>query len=158
HLVNARSQLVGISTDLSNQLRSVLKTFGLRARRRAGGAFEAKVRQSLANRREVAAVAEPLLTVWWTVRNEIAGLDRWIMAAAKDDPTCRLLMTCPGVSAVNATSFSAAVKAPGHFRRSRSVGAYLGPTQRQHQSGEMDRSAGVSKHGDKLLRSYLFEA
>jgi transposase len=36
HLVGARAQLVGISTDLSNQIRSVLKTFGLRASGRAG--------------------------------------------------------------------------------------------------------------------------
>jgi transposase len=59
---------------------------------------------------------------------------------------------------VVATSFSAAVEAPGHFRRSRSVGAYLGLTPLRHQSGEIDHSAGVSKRGNKLLRSYLFEA
>lgn len=31
-------------------------------------------------------------------------------------------------------------------------------TPRRHQSGEIDRNAGVSKRGDKLLRAYLFEA
>src|SRR3712207_3088579 len=67
-------------------------------------------------------------------------------------------MSCPGVGVVVATSFAAAVEAPGHFRRSRSVGAYLGLTPKRHQSDEIDRSAGVSKRGDKLLRSYLFEA
>jgi transposase len=158
HLVNARAQLVGISTDLSNQIRSALKTFGLRAQGRAGGAFEAKVREQIADRPEVAGVVEPLLTVWRTVRDQVAGLDRKLMATAKDDPVCRLLMTCPGVGAVVAASFSAAVEAPEHFRRSRSVGAYLGLTPRRHQSGEIDHSAGVSKRGDKLLRSYLFEA
>jgi len=56
-------------------------------------------------------VVEPLLTVWRTVRDQIAGLDRCIMAAAKDDPTCLLLMTGPGVGAVIAMSFSAAVEA-----------------------------------------------
>jgi transposase len=158
HLVNARAQLVGVSTDLSNQIRSVLETFGLRARGRAGGAFEAKVREQIADRPEVAGVVEPLLAVWRTVRDQVAGLDRKLIAAAKEDATCRLLMTCPGVGAVVASSFSAAVEAPGHFRRSRSVGAYLGLTPKRHQSGETDHSAGVSKRGDKLLRSYLFEA
>jgi transposase len=67
-------------------------------------------------------------------------------------------MTCPGVGVVVAAGFAAAVEAPQHFRRSRSVGAYLGLTPRRHQSGETDRSAGVSERGDKLLRSYLFEA
>jgi transposase len=158
HLVGARAQLVGISTDLSNQLRSVLRTFGLRVAGRAGGAFEAKVREQVEGRPEIAAVAEPLLAAWRAVRDQVAALDRKLIEAARSDATCRLLMTCPGVGVVVATSFSAAVEAPGHFRNSRSVGAYLGLTPRRHQSGETDRSAGVSKRGDKLLRSYLFEA
>jgi transposase len=158
HLVGARAQLVGISTDLSNQLRSVLRTFGLRVTGRAGGAFEAKVREQVEGRPEIAAVAEPLLAAWRAVRDQVAALDRTLIEAAKGDATCRLLMTCPGVGVVVATSFAAAVEAPGHFRRSRSVGAYLGLTPRRHQSGETDRGAGVSKRGDKLLRSYLFEA
>ncbi len=158
HLVGARAQLVGISTDLSNQIRSVLKTFGLRAAGSAGRAFEAKVRERTADRPEVVGVAEPLLNAWRAVRDQVAALDRKLIAAAKEDATCRLLMTCPGVGVVVATSFAAAVEAPGHFRRSRSVGAYLGLTPRRHQSGETDHAAGVSKRGDKLLRSYLFEA
>jgi hypothetical protein len=67
-------------------------------------------------------------------------------------------MTCPGVGVVVAASFSAAVEAPAYFRHSRSIGAYLGLTPRRNQSGEIDHSAGVSKRGDQLLRSYLFEA
>lgn len=78
------------------------------------------------------------------------------MAAA--DPVCRLRMTCPGVGAVVAASFRAVVATPGHFRRSRSVCAYLELTPRRYQSGEIDHSAGVSKRRGKLLRSYLFEA
>ena len=38
------------------------------------------------------------------------------------------------------------------------MGAYLGLTPRRHQSGKSDHSAGVSKRGDKLLRSSLFQA
>jgi transposase len=158
HLVGARAQLVGVSTDLSNQLRSVLGTFGLRVSGRAGGAFEAKVREQIEGRPEIVAVADPLLAAWRAVRDQVAVLDRKLIEAARGDATCRLLMTCPGVGVVVAASFAAAVEAPGHFRRSRSVGAYLGLTPRRHQSGEIDRSAGVSKRGDKLLRSYLFEA
>lgn len=158
HLVGARAQLVGISTDLSNQLRSLPRTFGRRVAGRAGGAFEAKVREQVSDRPEIAAVAEPLLAAWRAVRDQVAALDRKLVEAAKGDATCRLLMTCPGVGVVVAASFSAAVEAPGHFRRSRSVGASLGLTARRHQSGDTNRSAGVSKRGDKLLRSYLFEA
>ena len=41
---------------------------------------------------------------------------------------------------------------------SASVGAYLGLTPRRYQSGTMDVSGHISKTGDGLLRSYLFEA
>jgi transposase len=96
-LVGARSQLVGNSIDLSNQVRSTLKTFGLRATGGAGRVFETKVRAALEGRPEVADVVEPLLTAWRVVRDQVAALDRTLMAAVKADPTCRLLMTCPGV-------------------------------------------------------------
>ena len=59
---------------------------------------------------------------------------------------------------VVAASFAAALEAPSYFSRSRSVGAYLGLTPRRHQSGEIDRTGGISKRGDRLLRRYLFEA
>ena len=157
HLIGARAQLVGMATNLSNQIRSLLRTFGLRVTGRAGGTFEAKVREQVTGRPEVAAVAEPLLAAWRAMRVQIAALDRKLIEAARGDATCRLLMTCPGVGVVVATSFAAAVERPDHFQRPRSVGAYLGLTPRRHQSGESDHSAGVSKRGDKLLRSYLFE-
>jgi hypothetical protein len=67
-------------------------------------------------------------------------------------------MTCPGVGVIVATSFAASIEAPEHFRHSRSVGAYLGLTPTRHQSGETDRSGGISRRGDRLMRTYLFEA
>ena len=38
------------------------------------------------------------------------------------------------------------------------MGAYFGLTPRRHQSGEVDRDGRVSKCGDALTRTYLFEA
>src|SRR5512143_2185705 len=47
---------------------------------------------------------------------------------------------------------------PERFRRSSSVGAYFGLTPRRCQSGEIDYTGRISKRGDGLMRSYLFEA
>jgi transposase len=44
------------------------------------------------------------------------------------------------------------------FKRSRSVGAYVGLTTRRHASGEVDWSGRISKCGDAMLRMYLFAA
>lgn len=158
HLVGARAQLMGISIDLSNQIRSTLKTFGLMAGKGMGRSFETRVHELIEARPAVAAIVEPLLAAWRAVRTQIGILDRRLITLAKGDATCRLLMTCPGVGVIVATSYAAAIEAPEHFRHSRSVGAYLGLTPVRHQSGQVDRTGGISRRGDRLMRAYLFEA
>src|SRR3979411_3360677 len=67
-------------------------------------------------------------------------------------------MTVPGVGPVTALAFKATIDDPARFARSRSVGAYVGLTSRRHASGEIDWAGRISKCGDAMLRSYLFEA
>mgnify|MGYP006175493055 CR=1 FL=1 len=45
-----------------------------------------------------------------------------------------------------------------HFARSRAVGAHFGLTPRKYQSGEIDRTGRISKVGDAMVRTALFEA
>ena len=59
---------------------------------------------------------------------------------------------------LTALSFVAAVGDPGRFRKSSTVGAYFGLTPRRHQSGETDHDGKISRCGDVLTRTYLFEA
>ena len=80
------------------------------------------------------------------------------MARANADSACRLLMTAPGVGPVTALAFTATIGDAERFAKSRAVGAYVGLTSRRWQSGEMDYSGRISKHGDAMLRSLLFEA
>src|SRR5688500_19982288 len=109
------------------------------------GALAVRVRELLEGRPSLTAIIDPLLAAWQAVREQIAVLDRRLIRLAKGDPTCRLLMTCPGVGVIVATSFAAAIEAPEYFRHSRSVGAYLGLTPTRHQSGEVDRTGGISR-------------
>jgi transposase len=67
-------------------------------------------------------------------------------------------MTAPGVGPITALCFLATIDDPTRFKRSRSVGAYLGLTTRRYASGEIDWTGRISKCGDKMLRSYLYEA
>src|SRR5262249_24907903 len=64
----------------------------------------------------------------------------------------------PGVGPITALCFLATIDDPTRFRRSRSVGAYVGLTTRRYASGETDWTGRISKCGDKLLRTYLYEA
>ena len=62
----------------------------------------------------------------------------------------------PGV--LVALAYVSVVDAPERFAKSSSVGAYIGLTPRRYQSGEEDYTGHISRCGDKLLRTYLYEA
>jgi transposase IS116/IS110/IS902 family protein len=62
----------------------------------------------------------------------------------------------PGV--LVALAYVSVVDAPERFAKSSSVGAYIGLTPRRYQSGEADYTGHISRCGDKLLRTYLYEA
>src|SRR5512135_226256 len=157
-LLAARAGLVAMHRDVANQIRGALKTFGLVLGKVAAGAFEARVRQLIAGNPLLVEVIEALLKVWRTTGEQLVTLHRRVLRLAQTDETCRRLMTVPGVGAVTAAAFLATVDDPERFRRSSSVGAYLGLTPRRCQSGDIDYTGRISKRGDGLMRSYLFEA
>ena len=67
-------------------------------------------------------------------------------------------MTVPGVGPITALCYQATIDDPTRFKKSRSVGAYAGLTTRRYASGEIDWTGRISKCGDAMLRSHLYEA
>jgi transposase len=67
-------------------------------------------------------------------------------------------MTVPGVGAVVAITFQATVDIPQRFTKSKAVGAHFGLTPRAFSSGETDYTGRISRCGDTLMRSTLYEA
>jgi len=157
-LVAARTRLVRIATELSNQIRGLMKTFGLVIAKGKGGAFEVNARALLAEQHPLSQIIEPLLEAWRSTRRQAAELGRQLIAAARRSQACHLLMSIPGVGAITATSFIVAIEDPANFRSSRSVGAWLGLTTRRYQSGEVDYDGHISRRGDAHLRGLLYEA
>ncbi|MCK1719881.1 transposase [Bradyrhizobium sp. 141] len=84
--------------------------------------------------------------------------DDQVRRLAKQDETTRRLMTVPGVGVVTALTFRHTIDDPSRFRSASTVGAYLGLTPRRNQSGETDTNGKISRWGDRLLRTSLFEA
>ena len=157
-LIIARSQLVGMKVQIMNQLRGILKTFGLVRGKAGGQRFEDRVRTISAGQLGLSGLIDYLLSVWRTICEQVEAMDLSIKAHAQQDAVCRCLMTVPGVGPVTVLSFIAVIDDPRRFSKSSSVGAYLGLTPRRYQSGEMDRAGSISKCGDRLMRSYLYEA
>ena len=157
-VLNSRAQLVKVKRDLENQVRGLLKNLGLMIGKAADKAFGQRVEELVVGHPLLQEAVRPLIGVREIVRREIAGLTRRLLAIARDNEESRRLMTVPGIGAINALAFCAAVGEPGRFQRSRSVGAYFGLTPRRYASGEVDWTGRISKCGDGLVRTYLFEA
>ncbi|MDH3664924.1 MAG: IS110 family transposase [Alphaproteobacteria bacterium] len=157
-VLNSRAQLVKIRCDLENQIRGLLKNFGLVIGKAGGKVFHRRAEELVDEHRLLQEAVRPLLTVREVVRREIASLTRKLLALARDNDESRRLMTAPGIGPINALAFCAAIDEPSRFQRSRSVGAYFGLTPRRHASGEVDWTGRISKFGDAMVRTYLFEA
>jgi transposase len=81
-----------------------------------------------------------------------------MLAIVREDPVCRQLMSVPGVGAIVAVTFKSGVDDPTRFRRSRDVGPHFGLTPRKYQSGELDVTGSITKVGDRMVRTALYEA
>ncbi len=157
-LPNSRAQLVKIKRDLENQIRGLLKNRGLVIGKAGGNVFRHRAEELLGGQGLLGQAVRPLLEVREKVGREIAALHRKLLGLARNDGDSRRSMTVPGIGPITALAFHSAIDDPSRFRRSRSVGAYIGLTPRRHASGEVDWSGRISKCGDRMLGTYLFEA
>ena len=157
-LLVSRALLVKIKRDIENQIRGLLKNLGLVIGRAKMNVFAVRAAELAEARPELAAAVEPLLKAREAVEQQIADLDRKVLRLARNNAQVRRFMTAPGVGPITALCFLATIDDPTRFKRSRSVGAYAGLTTRRYASGEIDWTGRISKCGDKMLRSYLYEA
>lgn len=157
-LLRVRAQLIATRTTLSNQMRGLLKTFGLVLGPGRGKIVERVVEARLPQVGPVRLVITSLLTLWRQISQELKPFDREIARLAKASAVCQRLMTAPGIGPITAVAYVTTIDNPTRFKHSTDVGASLGLTPRHYQSGEVDRPGPISKCGDRLVRRLLFEA
>ena len=157
-LLTARKLIQGKLLDLESGIRGVLRGFGLKVGPVSRGRFEARILDLVSGHAMLETVMGSMLTARAALQTEFAKLHRALLALARADPVCRQLMTVPGVGAVVAITFRSGVDDPQRFRRSRDVGPHFGLTPRKYQSGEIDVTGSISKVGDRMVRTALYEA
>jgi transposase len=157
-LLVGRKLLQGKLLDVELSLRGILRGFGLKLGIVSRGRFVARVRELVAGQPMLERVAEPMLRAREALRAEYQVLHRAVLGIVRADAVCRRLMTVPGVGALVAVTFASAVDDPARFGRSRAVGAHFGLTPKRYQSGETDVTGGISKVGDAMVRTALYEA
>ena len=157
-LLTARKLLQSKRLDVEMSLRGMLRGFGLKVGPTTARSFPIRVRELVEGHPTLTAVAEALLAARDALGEQLRGLEKRLRDQAREDGRVRLLMTAPGVGAIVALTFVAAIDDPGRFRSSKAVGAHFGLTPRRYQSGETDVTGRISKIGDAGVRTLLYEA
>jgi transposase len=154
-----RAQLITSRNACANQLRGMLKLFGLRM---GSVTTPNKRRERLValfgQRPDLKPVLQPLVESIEALEGQISRSGKLLGARAVADPVCQRLMTAPGVGPVTALTFVSSIEDPARFARSGDTGAYAGLVPRRSQSGERDYKGRISKAGDPMLRHALYEA
>lgn len=143
-LLTARKLLQDKAIAIENDLRGLLRNFGLKVGVVGSAKFEARIRELVEGTLDLVEIVEPLLDARRKLREHFATLHRKLLMIARDDEVCRLLMTIPGVGPVVAVAYTATIDIPQRFKNSKAVGPILGLTPVLNQSGESHRVGRVS--------------
>jgi len=158
-LLSTRKALLKKTMDLANEVRGLLKVFGIRLPMTVKhGSFDGVVRPLIEMDEVLVHALVPLLDARVALYEHFLELDRRVKRAASQDEVCMRMMTVPGVGPIASLTFKAAVDDPTRFKRSRTVGAHFGLTPRRYQSGEHDNPGRISKAGDRDVRATLYAA
>ena len=157
-LLTARKLLQEKALAVENDIRGLLRNFGLKVGAVGAVRFEVRIHELIESMPDLIEVIQPLLQARRELREHFATLHRKLLALVRNDEVCRRLMTVPGVGPVVSLAFVATIDTPARFRRSKAVGPALGLTPVLHQSGESSRVGRISLCGDAMMRTLLFEA
>ena len=157
-LLTHRKLLQSKAIAIENDLRATLRNFGLKVGVVGATKFESRIRELVENLPDLVVLVEPLLIVRRVLHEQLDILHRRLLAVVRNDDVCRRLMTIPGVGPVVALTYRVTVDVPARFKNSKAVGVAFGLTPARYQSGESDRTGGISRCGDDMMRMMLYEA
>ena len=157
-LLVARRTVLNEMRSIENVVRAVLREGGLKLGTPGRAAFAGRVRELAGDDPLVMRLVEPLLAILATMLDQLARLTKQVQEIVRKEEVCRRLMSVPGVGPITALAFRATIDQPERFRQSRDVGAHLGLTPARYQSGETDLQGKISRCGDELARTALYEA
>jgi transposase len=158
-MCRARAELVESRTKLINNVRGYLRTQRLTLRSGSAELFHRRAAKLLLERAEgLPCFIQRLLETIELLTKSIREADKELEKIADEDPTCRLLMTCPGVGVVTSVRFMSALDNVERFRNAHAVEAYLGLTPGENSSSERKQRLSITKAGPTDVRQLLVQA
>jgi transposase len=120
---------------IDNEIRGMLKAFGLKIGAVSVAGFPARVIELLRERSRLFAVVRPMLNVREALRQQGAVLHKRLLQSVRANTVCRRLLSVPGVGPVVALTYATGIDDPARFAHSRDIGPHLGLVPRKYASG-----------------------
>ena len=151
-------------TAMMNQIRGLLAEYGV-AIAQGHSALRKALLECLNEESELSKNSDitPLMRILvWRAQNnlaetdaKIAVYDKELEEAAQSDDRCKRIMTIPGIGPITAGALVAQIGDARDFKSARQLAAYIGLTPKQHSTGGKVRLMGISKAGNKDIRTLL---
>ena len=154
-----RQRLVANRTRLVNQIRGLLAEHGVVVARDIS-----RIRQALSQIADDVdhTLGAMLVDLVCDVRGELSELDQRIVVYTKrirelfrSNEMCQRIGKIEGIGPITATALVAATGDRTCFKNGRQFAAWLGLVPKQRSSGGKSRLFGISKRGDRYLRTLL---
>jgi len=153
-IIRSREALVGSRTQLVNHVRGAVKSFGARLPKCPARSFHKRAAEHIPE--ALGPALEPILEQIGSLTERICQYDRKLETVCEEHyPETQLLRQVEGIGPLTALTFVLTLEDPYRFKKSHSVGAYLGLVPARDQSGERDPQKRISKEGDQMLRKLL---
>jgi transposase len=144
--------------DVELSIRGILRGFGLKIGVVTRKGFEARVREPVTGQATLEHITRAMLSARSVLKVEYEKLHKSVLAMVRENAVCRRLMTAPGVGPLVAMTYKSAIDDPSRITKSKAAGALFGLTPKKYQSGEKDITGGITRTGDEMVRTALYEA
>lgn len=156
-LHRCRSAWMETRTARINTLRGLLREFGIVMPVGAATALkqfpEALDDQALP--RMLRNTLQAMLDEIHDIEARIEAVEHQLRAVSKQNPIIENLQRISGIGLLSATALYASAVDAQHFRSGRHLASWLGLTPREHSSGSVRKLGGISKRGDRYVRTLL---
>jgi len=158
-LHRVRQRLISYRTGLTNQIRGLLSDYGVifpKGHHKVLQALPLLIENMENNLSfDMRELLSDLLEELKNRNIQIHGTEEKIKTLSKKRKGFENLMNMPGIGLINASALVSAIGDAKQFTSARGFAAFLGLVPKHEQSGTKLKSLGISKNGNRYLRTLL---
>lgn len=154
-----RRRLVKNRTQIINQVRGLLADFGLifpqgyKAFNKTINTIEAEEILSFDFRQNIVLLKKE----FEFISEQITQLESTLSCYFESENNCKLVHSIPGFGLITTTLLVAMIGTGQAFRSASDIAVWVGITPKQYSSGDKSKIGGITKRGDRYLRTLLVQ-